>query len=123
MENSNNKSMGEVLLNTEEISLLNNFEYSCFKFKFKNKTMTDLAVKQILTYINYHIQQNDLYPWDLANFLLRNKVKFSINFKFCKGISIGTNFALFKEVLRLKKELIRCKFQYFFYYLTKKIFN
>lgn len=104
------------------VSTIEEFSYSCFKFKFKK--VSPAQAQQLLIYINHNMCSNGkILPWEMGNYLLANNIKFSISFVYCKLIPFSGNFLLFKEVLRLKMELINIKIRRTYYKILSAIKN
>lgn len=98
-----------------EFKELNGFEYSCFKFKFKLDNQ-----QYQREFSNFLYYNNPLMPWDVCNFFNQRGIDFKINYRYCKGIGLKSNFILFKTVLFLKKEIIRVSYLKFIYKLKNK---
>ncbi len=86
----------------KEFKQLNEFEYSCFKFKFniQSQKLQEQFVELICT-------DKTLMPWDLGNFFLQNNIKFKIKFRYVKGLGFKGNYVLFKTVKWMQKEQLK----------------
>lgn len=84
----------------KEFKELRDFEFSNFRFKFILKKQ-----EQMERFVEFLKEHNPLLPWDMCNFLLKENVKFDLEYRYVKGAGVKTNFILFKTYLYLKKEL------------------
>lgn len=84
--------------------MINEFRYSCFKFKFKIKEYENK--KKFCSFLKSKLSEN-LMPWDVCNYFISNNIKYRISFIICKEIGIRNNLILLKTVLYLKKEMLK----------------
>lgn len=89
----------------KDFKSINNFEYSCFKFKIK---MTEQ--QHMEEFIEFIEEKEPLLPWDLCNFFMQRRIKYSIHFRYLKDIGYNGNWVLFKTVLFLKLQKLRVYF-------------
>lgn len=86
------------------LNAINEFKYSCFKFKFKIKGYEN--EKKFCDFLKSKMSEG-LMPWDICNYFIRNNIKYKLRFVICRKIGIKSNLVLLKTVLFLNKESIK----------------
>lgn len=87
----------------KNLEKINKFQYGCFKFKFNIISQEDQEA-----FVEFLDNSNcDLMPWNICNFFLSRHIKYSINFRYVKGLSLKGNWTLFKTVMFLKTQKLK----------------
>lgn len=94
----------------EKFKEITSFAYSSFIFRFK---ITSQAVQE--EFCNFVCDTETLLPWDICNFFFKRDIKFSIGFRYVKGMGVKGNWVLFKCFLYLKKAIVRLTIKKFFH--------
>jgi hypothetical protein len=80
------------------------FSTDCITYKFR-RPLTREEQMDFISFLGDSEHMNTLSPVDFCNFFLKNKIPFSLKFKYIKDLSIKDNYRYAKIIKALQQEL------------------